>query len=441
MGTLPYMSPEQLEGDAIDHRTDLWAVGIMLYEMVTGTHPVIHDGAQPPARPCSTSPRSSCRCPASASAAPDLGPLAGIIDRCLIKDRAHRTRDAHVLLRELEALSAGRRVAVLGDDGNPFAGLAPFQEADADRFFGRAREVGAVLARLRSCPLIALAGPSGVGKSSLVRAGVIPQLKRSGEGWDALILRPGRSPLAALSRHPGRAGALGHRSAAAARERARRRRAARPTARRATCARRPASSAPRCARGPTASGAACWCSWISSRSCTRCAPIPTSAPRSWPASTAWPTTRARRLRVLLSIRSDFLDRLAEHRHLADAIGHGLMLVPPLDREGLRDALVRPVEAADYRYEDAAHHRRHARRRRRRAGQPAAAPVRGGPAVDRARPRAPPAHPGQLPGHGRDRRDPRRARRPRAGRPSPAASGRWCGPSSSAWSRPSAPAPW
>jgi hypothetical protein len=33
------------------------------------------------------------------------------------------------------------------------------------------------------------------------------------------------------------------------------------------------------------------------------------------------------LRVLLSIRSDFLDRLAEHRHLADAIGHGLMLVP------------------------------------------------------------------------------------------------------------------
>src|SRR5262249_30186068 len=130
---------------------------------------------------------------------PDLGPLAGIIDRCLIKDRAHRTRDAHVLLRELEAIPAGRRVAVLGHDGNPFAGLAPFQEAAADRFYGRARRVGAVRARLRSCPLIALAGPSGVGKSSLVRAGVIPLLKRSGEGWDTFTLRPGRDPLAALS--------------------------------------------------------------------------------------------------------------------------------------------------------------------------------------------------------------------------------------------------
>src|SRR5262249_29390160 len=59
------------------------------------------------------------------------------------------------------------------------------------------------------------------------------------------------------------------------------------------------------------------------------------------------------LRVLLSIRSAFVDRLAEHRHLADDIGHGLMFVPPLDRDGLRDALICPVEAASFRYEDPA----------------------------------------------------------------------------------------
>jgi len=198
MGTLPYMSPEQLEGDTTDHRTDLWAIGIMLYEMVTGSHPVIddHSNLQHALLDITT---LELPMPSASERRADLGPLAGIIDRCLLKDRAHRTRDARVLLEELEALSAGGRVAVQGYDGNPFAGLAPFQEADADRFHGRAREVGAVLARLRSSPLIALAGPSGVGKSSLIRAGVIPQLKRSGEGWDALTLRPGRSPLASLS--------------------------------------------------------------------------------------------------------------------------------------------------------------------------------------------------------------------------------------------------
>jgi eukaryotic-like serine/threonine-protein kinase len=198
MGTLPYMSPEQLEGDAIDHRTDLWAVGIMLYQMVTGTHPVIRGGVDLQ-RALLDITQLDLPMPGVGERREGLGPLAGIIDRCLIKDRTDRTRDAHVLLQELETISADRRVAVLGHDGNPFAGLAPFQEADADRFYGRAHEVGAVLARLRGSPLVALAGPSGAGKSSLVRAGVIPALKRSGEGWDAFALRPGREPLAALA--------------------------------------------------------------------------------------------------------------------------------------------------------------------------------------------------------------------------------------------------
>src|SRR5262249_17867666 len=41
VGTLPYMSPEQIALDPVDHRIDVWAVGIMLFELVTGAHPVL----------------------------------------------------------------------------------------------------------------------------------------------------------------------------------------------------------------------------------------------------------------------------------------------------------------------------------------------------------------------------------------------------------------
>ena len=39
VGTLPYMSPEQWGADAVDHQTDLWAVGIMFWRALTGVHP------------------------------------------------------------------------------------------------------------------------------------------------------------------------------------------------------------------------------------------------------------------------------------------------------------------------------------------------------------------------------------------------------------------
>src|SRR5262249_48892218 len=52
--------------------------------------------------------------------------------------------------------------------------------------------------RLADQPLLAVVGASGAGKSSLVRAGVIPALKRGGEAWETLVMRPGPRPLSAL---------------------------------------------------------------------------------------------------------------------------------------------------------------------------------------------------------------------------------------------------
>ncbi len=55
-----------------------------------------------------------------------------------------------------------------------------------------------MIAKLRDHPLVAVVGPSGVGKSSFVRAGVVPALKASGEPWEVIIVRPGRYPLSAV---------------------------------------------------------------------------------------------------------------------------------------------------------------------------------------------------------------------------------------------------
>src|SRR5205823_69838 len=55
------------------------------------------------------------------------------------------------------------------------------------------------IARLREMPLVAVVGPSGNGKSSFVRAGVIPALRASGDAWEAYVIRPGRAPMSTLA--------------------------------------------------------------------------------------------------------------------------------------------------------------------------------------------------------------------------------------------------
>ena len=60
---------------------------------------------------------------------------------------------------------------------NPYPGLRPFEASDAEYFFGRDRQVDDLLVGLRDHRFVAVLGMSGSGKSSLVRAGLIPALK------------------------------------------------------------------------------------------------------------------------------------------------------------------------------------------------------------------------------------------------------------------------
>ncbi|MGH2716372.1 MAG: hypothetical protein ACRDM7_21305, partial [Thermoleophilaceae bacterium] len=86
----------------------------------------------------------------------------------------------------------------------PFLGLATFDAAHAEYFFGRERLVAELVARLVGSSLLAVVGPSGSGKSSAVRAGLLPALAAGvlpgSEGWPQGLMRPGAHPLAELER-------------------------------------------------------------------------------------------------------------------------------------------------------------------------------------------------------------------------------------------------
>jgi WD40 repeat protein/DNA-binding SARP family transcriptional activator len=84
----------------------------------------------------------------------------------------------------------------------PYKGLAPYDRTDAAVFFGRERLVAEMVARLVGAGLLGIVGPSGSGKSSALRAGLLPELARGGlpgtRDWEQVLLRPGEHPLRSL---------------------------------------------------------------------------------------------------------------------------------------------------------------------------------------------------------------------------------------------------
>jgi WD40 repeat protein/serine/threonine protein kinase len=84
----------------------------------------------------------------------------------------------------------------------PYKGLAAFEPEDADYFFGREALVDQLVRRLRRDSVLVVGGPSGSGKSSLVRAGLVPVVADGalpgGEGWRVALFTPGPRPLGEL---------------------------------------------------------------------------------------------------------------------------------------------------------------------------------------------------------------------------------------------------
>ncbi len=284
-GSLDYIAPEQARSEPITARSDIYSLGITLYEMIVGEHPFknsssierLYKHINDPVPEINTLPG-------------DVGgPLNDIIQKATAKNPRYRYQDALALAAALRTL-AGRngdsaesnlvesltrreqeilQLIVEGDtnqqiaqklflelstvkwhisrlykklgvrsrvqaivrardlnlivpaneleprsgqeDGisivlpeplNPYKGLRAFEPADSGDFFGREALVEHLLARLaadRSGRFLAVVGPSGSGKSSLIKAGLIPafwQGKLAGsEKWFIVDMQPGARPL------------------------------------------------------------------------------------------------------------------------------------------------------------------------------------------------------------------------------------------------------
>src|SRR5262249_27918978 len=98
-----------------------------------------------------------------------------------------------------------QKLADIEQPTNPFPGLRPFEFYESYLFFGREGQSERLISKLSRTRFLAVVGTSGSGKSSLVRAGLLPALfggfmTGAGSGWRIAILRPGSDPIANLAR-------------------------------------------------------------------------------------------------------------------------------------------------------------------------------------------------------------------------------------------------
>jgi serine/threonine protein kinase/tetratricopeptide (TPR) repeat protein len=176
VGTAAYMSPEQIQGDPVDPRSDLFSLGVLLYEMATGQRPfhgksrfstmaaILHDTPPPPST--------------LAAGLPDR--FDEIVSRCLTKEPSLRYQDAAELLQDL----AKRRETPLSSEAETETSL-PRLSSDTTgrsltspripalpRCFGREQEVRDLAAALCSdpSPPVPVLGPAGAGKTTITLA-------------------------------------------------------------------------------------------------------------------------------------------------------------------------------------------------------------------------------------------------------------------------------
>jgi len=331
VGTLPYMSPEQWGADTVDHQVDIWACGIMFWRALAGVHPA---GTMNPDKLRVRLTDLDTPLPSLGARDPSIpAELVAIVDRCLRKYKSERYEHAGDLVADLQAFLAPATERIT-EDQCPYRGLASFGEADAKFFFGRSNEIRTAIAHLDAWPLLAVIGPSGVGKSSFVHAGLVPAIRAAGGNWQVRVLRPGRHPLqslagtldevlegqdlgyyvAQLGEGPGQYGELLRQSAQRKRHKV--------------------------------------LIVVDQLEELFTLSDDDGVRKTFLASLlAAADDVTSPVRVVLSMRADFLDRLAGHKHFLGELSRGLFFLSAPDVDNLRETVVRPAELAGYTFAD------------------------------------------------------------------------------------------
>jgi formylglycine-generating enzyme required for sulfatase activity len=330
LGTPLYMAPEIWRGEEAAYASDVYSLGALLYTLAAGRPPHLAGSiAELGARVVTSDARPL------ADAAQGVDPhLAAIVDRCLARDPTRRFRSASELRAALAQLTPEAREGVV-PEGNPYRGLRVFEEQHGPLFFGRDSETRGILERLRAEPCVAVTGDSGVGKSSICRAAVLPRTTAWLDGdrrWSRAALVPGAHPVAAL------AAALAPHLGTGEAELSRR------------MTEDPSAPA-RELRGRLgrAEGLVIFIDQLE-EICTL-----SDAREAITASEVlgWLVAPSPSLRLLATVRGDFLGRLAALPAIGDVVARSLYVLRPLTAERIREAVVGPAHALGVRFESEA----------------------------------------------------------------------------------------
>jgi serine/threonine protein kinase len=331
MGTPDYMAPELWRGEPATRRSDVYALGALLFELCTGCPP--HRDLPSRSLPLLVPKRDA---PLVTSVAPQVSPkLACVVERCLRRDPAERYASGDELREALEQVALTARSGAI-PAGNPYRGLHAFEAEHRLLFFGRHAEAGTLLERLRVESLVIVAGDSGVGKSSLCRAGVLPAVQDGalggGRSWSVVRFVPGRTPLLALGAALAPLLGLDDRAVV-------KRLRAHPSAIAHTIRRRLGE----------AGGLVLFVDQLEE--------LVTMAD----ASGAFPVGEALGhlaaglpgVRLLMTVRSDFLAPVAAVPGLGDEMARALYFLKPLSADGIRQAIIGPARATGVAFESEA----------------------------------------------------------------------------------------